>query len=415
MCGLKARPALPISERMDTRTGSGRDLLRGLRFAEPLESEFSGEYAVAAARTSGPAVLLAVLLVAFWALIDLRLQAGGIGQPAIWIKAGILAPAFLVALAGHLTTLSARAAVVLAQASALAVTVALILLLLGSGSASLADVVLAAHAVTIYIYLLSGLRLLAALCCAIPLLVCTQWAAAAAAMPAIEAAANGAFLLVTNVVCAVAVFRFEHAARSTFLERQVAAILNDNDSATGIPNRIALERRYQLLARQGAREGKSFALLLAEVDGFDGHAEARGARVAAGDLRRIAHAILNSVRRPLDIAARLEGARFGILLYDVRPEHLTHVMRLIRENVALLDIEHTAGHGPSVLALTIGAAAAAAGSPRDFGALTTVAELALVEARDPGSQSVAVRALAPEIDGEAVTAGPWRQASQSGT
>lgn len=382
----------------------GRDRLRGLRFAEPLESEFAARHALAAAGAGGPAALLGALLVVIWALLDFRLRVGEFAQPAIWIKLGVIVPALAAVLIVHVRKASGRATRRVAVAAGAALTVAFVALLFTTLRADFTGVAVATGVLTCWLYLLSGLGLLHAIVPALTLMVAAQWAASIAGVPAFEAASIGAFLLVTNAVCGVAVYRFEHAARSTFLEREVSAILSGNDAATGIPNRLALEHRYQLVARQAARESRSIALLIAEIDGA---ARALGSGTAAGDFRRVAHTILQSVRRPLDLAARIDGERFGVLLYDVESEHLPHVMRLIRENVALLDIEQADEHGPRVLTLTIGAALAGPGAPRDLAALTTVAELALTEAKDPENHGIAIRAVAPSAGGEAVTTGPW--------
>jgi len=391
------------------------DRLSRLSFAEPLESEFRNRFIRQYQDGSKPAVFLAALLFSVWAVLDWRWVPGGLFQPAIWIKLGVIVPGLLAQLlAPTLERFGAqpqRVAVICASCVSSGIG-GLLLYLSGS---QLSIIVPAIHAVTVYLYLLSGLRLLPAIACALPLSVTLQWASGRLGVPAADAAFSGAFLLLTNAFCSIATYRVEYLARSNFLEREVANVLNGNDATTGIPNRLSFERQFQLLSRQIAREGGSVTLLIAEVDHFADYAQTKGPRASSVDLRRIAHAIVHSVRRPLDFAARIEDARFGILLHNVKPEDLQQVMRLIRETVTLLDLERLDSNGPSVLSLTIGAAVAAPGAPPELAMLRLVAEAALDEAREPENQGMATRTAAGGQIDDRVMTGPWGAAGrQSG-
>lgn len=86
------------------------------------------------------------------------------------------------------------------------------------------------------------------------------------------------------------------------------------DPRTGLSNelhfRILLDFAFPAAAR-----GISLALVLFEVDGFDGYRSRNGEQAAAEALRHFA-AVLDGTSREMDVTARLEGPRFLSLLRD---------------------------------------------------------------------------------------------------
>ena len=127
--------------------------------------------------------------------------------------------------------------------------------------------------------------------------------------------------------------------RKTVEERLAKEALYD--SLTGLPNRAfladLLERAFQQLKR---REGYRFGLLFLDLDGFkevnDALGHAAGDELLAEVARRLREAI-----RPGDVAARVAGDEFCVLLDDLRDSaDTTRVAERVRELLARpVDIE----------------------------------------------------------------------------
>jgi diguanylate cyclase (GGDEF)-like protein len=257
---------------------------------------------------------------------------------------------------------------------------------------------------TLFLYLLLGLRFQTAFALALPitaaLLVVLLRSSGA------DAASATASLLAVNVVGALASYRLEHAARTIFLEREIVNLLAGTDTSTGIANRRLFATHLQRIRRQANRDKRSLALLLIEIDRCAEFEAAYGRPDAETMLRRVAHALTRGVRRPFDCAARLGGAQFAVALYDPERAYVEKFAADLREAVALLDIAHVAAP-KGVVGVSIGVALSPPEAYHDPDALLRLADQALQAAKGSGRDSVVLRSVL-QPDGPTVTTGPWR-------
>ena len=78
--------------------------------------------------------------------------------------------------------------------------------------------------------------------------------------------------------------------------------------------------RGDLLLRQSSRDGRELAVLVIDVDHFKKFNDSYGHLAGDECLRQVAHAMQTCARRPLDVAARIGGEEFAVLLYDATRE-----------------------------------------------------------------------------------------------
>jgi diguanylate cyclase (GGDEF)-like protein len=404
----------PMNGRVQLRAPRSRSPRRGeLRFEEPLESEFRAHYLYRSLTLVRAGGVQGLLLVLVSALLDWRLGSGSFAGQAIAIKLGLLAPALLLLVIAAYSDSLRRYLERVSILAGASMTLGAAALLLYAGSSELQLAVPAALVATVFVYTMLGLRLAPAVTITLPLVVVLIYAETRAGVAGGQLAQVGIYLLFANMIGSFACYALEHSARSAFLEHTVVALLAGNDNVTGIPNRHAFDRHLHTLRRQALRDGKRVALVLARVNRMDAYRTRLGAAAADQALRRIAHAILHALRRPLDLAARLDGDEFGVLLFDPDPNHIQMLVRQIRDAVVMLDIAVEADvPGAGLLSLNLGAALSAERAMPEAGQLLAVAQDALLQAGAPENQGVVVLTAAAAQDGNAVARGPWGQAGQ---
>ena len=382
-----------------------------LQFDEPLEGEFRRNYGRGNTSFVRIAAIQGLVLVSVSAFLDWRLAAGNFVPISLAMKLAVMAPAFLLLLyAIHSKPLNLYVNK-LTLLCAVALSAGSVGVLLAALPSNLPNTVLGIHVVTIFIYLMLGLRLLPALTCALPLTAVLIWVETNMGVNAPDTAFDCVFLLFTNVVGALTCYRLEYAARTNFLEHEIVKLLSGNDSTTGIPNRRYFARHLQTVKRQAGRDGKAIAVLLAEIADFDDFKRRHGEASADATLKRVANAIVHELKRPLDIAAKLGSQDFGIVLYDPDPNHIQALIKQIRQRVAALNIAHNDASDSGLVAIDVGAVISPAAGSHDIEQILELAELALGQAREPENQGVAVLAAGQQTADGAVTLGPWAAAS----
>jgi signal peptidase I len=112
------------------------------------------------------------------------------------------------------------------------------------------------------------------------------------------------------------------------------------DPLTELANCSLFESEVQYTLDNG--DGQRLCLMLIELDGIDGVTAVHGTGAADALLIAAAERLRRAVR-PSDLVARLDAARFAVLLEDVTPEQVTGIaarmVRVIRQPLVLNDTE----------------------------------------------------------------------------
>lgn len=169
-----------------------------------------------------------------------------------------------------------------------------------------------------------------------------------------------------------------------------AAVLAEADALTNLANRRRFDRVLAQEWLRAQREQTPIALVIIDVDYFKRFNDRYGH--PAGDLclREIAALLTAAARRPADLAARLGGEEFALLLPGTDEAGAAHIAWGLRAALIARGIPHADGLGGGVT-LSAGVADRRP-APTDFdsAALIDAADRALYRAKSEGRDRVAV-------------------------
>ncbi|MFZ6046685.1 diguanylate cyclase domain-containing protein [Pseudomonas sp. CR3202] len=205
-------------------------------------------------------------------------------------------------------------------------------------------------------YFLVGLRLVEALGVSLVILVAYVGLELWAGLPWVRLINNLLFLLFGNLAGAVGCYLLEFKSREQFLVSRLMRVLADHDSLTGLCNRRSFNRQLERLWRQAQREQHGLALLLCDVDHFKAYNDRYGHQAGDQVLQQVARVLEDTARRPLDMAVRLGGEEFAVLLYGINDEEARYCAEKLRDALERRAIRHEASPTAQVLTMSIGVA-----------------------------------------------------------
>ena len=165
--------------------------------------------------------------------------------------------------------------------------------------------------------------------------------------------------------------------------------LSRTDALTGLANRRHFDEAATREFARCGRGGHPLCLLLADVDHFKRFNDTYGHANGDACLRAVAAALQRVAARPTDLAARVGGEEFALLLPDTPLEQATRIAHLLRDMVHALAITH-AGAGPGAapyVTLSIGVAPQEPAMP-DVDRLFRHADRAMYQAKEQGRNRV---------------------------
>jgi diguanylate cyclase (GGDEF)-like protein len=162
------------------------------------------------------------------------------------------------------------------------------------------------------------------------------------------------------------------------------------DGLTGIPNRRYFDNCMEHELNHAKRLHTPTSLLYIDIDYFKRYNDRYGHLAGDEVLQRIAQTVAAMARRNTDVAARLGGEEFAILLPDTEMEHA----RLIGENLRLavnaLEIPHADSKISKHVTLSTGVATLIPDKETQPNELLGAADSALYRAKAEGRNRVAV-------------------------
>ena len=164
--------------------------------------------------------------------------------------------------------------------------------------------------------------------------------------------------------------------------------LSRRDALTGLPNRRHFDECKAVEFRRALRTGQALSLLLCDIDHFKRFNDTYGH--AAGDdcLRRVGEAIAACFTRASDVAARVGGEEFAVLLPGLDAAGACGHAERLKAAVLALEIAHKASDVAACVTVSIGVAALDPRQMADFDALYHGADVALYEAKRAGRNRV---------------------------
>ncbi|SHG65319.1 GGDEF domain-containing protein [Massilia sp. CF038] len=120
------------------------------------------------------------------------------------------------------------------------------------------------------------------------------------------------------------------------------------DALTGIANRRQFDTRLLREFNRAATDGRPLSLVILDVDYFKKYNDQHGHPAGDECLKSVAGCINNGRRRSQDLAARMGGEEFAILLPDTDLRGAIAVAESIRKTVAARTMDHISGKPHSV-------------------------------------------------------------------
>ena len=163
------------------------------------------------------------------------------------------------------------------------------------------------------------------------------------------------------------------------------------DELTGIANRRSfmeqLSRAWREELRKGTQAG-SLGLLLVDIDQFKDYNDLYGHPQGDRCLRQVAGILAGFARRPRDLAARIGGEEFVLLLPETGPEQALELAQALRSAVEAAEIPHAASIVAPQVTVSVGVASEVPLNSRAPESLLQQADQALYRAKREGRNRV---------------------------
>ncbi len=163
------------------------------------------------------------------------------------------------------------------------------------------------------------------------------------------------YMYFSNAVGLYSSYRLETAARDSYIKTLDLKKMAETDGLTQLYNRRILDEILPRIWRHADREKASLGLILIDIDFFKQYNDKYGHQAGDDCLRKVAKAIGDSARRPLDYAARYGGEEFLIILYAPTHGFMVKVLEEIRGSIEALNIPHQKSSVSSIVTVSSGA------------------------------------------------------------
>jgi diguanylate cyclase (GGDEF)-like protein len=125
------------------------------------------------------------------------------------------------------------------------------------------------------------------------------------------------------------------------------------DQLTGIPNRRCFDNRLDMEWKRAMRDKKNMSILMLDIDKFKNYNDTFGHQQGDVALKTVAKKIKETIKRPIDFAARWGGEEFVVLLPNTDSNGSLDVGEHIRKIVEDTEIP-CAGKSFTKLTVSVG-------------------------------------------------------------
>jgi diguanylate cyclase (GGDEF)-like protein len=140
------------------------------------------------------------------------------------------------------------------------------------------------------------------------------------------------------------------------VEHDRVARLATEDALTGVANRRSFEQYlHGSLARAG-EHGQHLSLIMIDIDHFKRYNDHHGHQAGDRCLQAVARAMSATLRRPVDMVARLGGEEFAVVMPDADGHAALAAAERVRQAVLGLSLSHPASSTSAVVSISLGVA-----------------------------------------------------------
>jgi diguanylate cyclase (GGDEF)-like protein len=195
---------------------------------------------------------------------------------------------------------------------------------------------------------------------------------------------GGIVLVLCGLTIALSLLFGRELRRREAMRAEMAA-LSRTDVLTGLPNRRCFEDTFRRTLEAARRDTLPLALLIVDADHFKRFNDRYGHPVGDEVLRGLARGLSASIHRPQDLASRIGGEEFAVLLPETDEAGALRVADRIHAAVSQLAVP-SAGIGAGTITVSIGLASLTPSPNRSAPVpdLYRLADGALYEAKDGG-------------------------------
>lgn len=213
---------------------------------------------------------------------------------------------------------------------------------------------------------------------------------------------SGLIMITTIIISLVANYQMEKEARKEYLftvmhninaeklkktNRQLE-FLSISDSLTGLSNRRFFDETLEVEWRASQRGNYELSLIFLDIDSFKPYNDNYGHQAGDMCLREIGTIILETIKRPRDLAARYGGEEFVVLLPKTSRHDAVRIAEKIRESVEWLAIEHNYSKVSEYVTVSIGVATMSPSQEFKPSELLKLADAGMYEAKENGRNRV---------------------------
>ncbi len=186
-------------------------------------------------------------------------------------------------------------------------------------------------------------------------------------------------------------------AERAIAEREIAIEKSITDPGTGLRNKRYFQERMNDVWADAARNGRSVALVVLDIDHFKAYNDTYGHGPADGVLAQVASAIGATAERGGDTACRWGGEEFALILPDTDAANAVKIAELARANVAGLEIPHAGSRTSANVTVSVGVAACIPTRGSDPHVIFEAADAALLAAKERGRNGVVLGTVESEL------------------
>jgi len=190
-----------------------------------------------------------------------------------------------------------------------------------------------------------------------------------------------AMLILCGLTMVLSLLFGRELRRRTAMEAELARLAH-TDALTGLPNRRRFEQALEQARADARRTGDALSLLVVDADHFKRTNDVYGHSVGDEVLKGLARCLSAGLTRPGDLACRVGGEEFALLLPETDRAGAVRVAATIHAAVASLAID-AGGIAIGPVTVSIGVAVGSGGSPT-LEDLYQRADAALYEAKAAG-------------------------------
>jgi two-component system chemotaxis family response regulator WspR len=132
--------------------------------------------------------------------------------------------------------------------------------------------------------------------------------------------------------------------------------LTNSDGLTGLANRRYFDEYFSAEWKRAEREQSSLSLLMIDVDDFKLYNDTYGHLAGDTALKQVAESIGYFARRPTDLAARIGGEEFVLVLPSMSREHMEVQADKLQVAVHALGIAHASSSNDAKVTVSVGGA-----------------------------------------------------------